>query len=95
MKPLPDNWLEPFEPLPQLPQDEWCNLVKDEPQDEYPWPSESMESGSLFGPDADKLFERPLDDASSEWFDEQEEKWSLRDEGRSDGQGESYAERNT
>ncbi len=72
-QPLPDNWLEPFEPLPQLP--------------------ESMEPG-IFGPDADKQFERPLDDASADWFDEQDEKWSLRDEGRSDGQGESYSERN-
>ena len=34
-------------------------------------------------------------EATCEWFDEQEVRWSLRDEGRNpDGTGESYAERN-
>ncbi len=91
MRPLPDNWLEPFEPLPQFSESGWNWQMK--PQAESMEP-ESMETGSLFGSDADKLFERPLDDASAEWFDEQEDRWSLRDDGRSDGQGESYAERN-
>ncbi len=92
MRPLPDNWLETFEPLPQLPESmERMPILPLNPAD---WPSVE-EQRAYWDTKADKQFERPIDDASADWFDEQEEYWSLRDDGRSDGQGESYSERNT
>ncbi len=75
MKPLPDNWLAPFEPLPQLSESmeqsypAVCNIcgrkatltikqfahwVTDHNCASQP---ESMEPGSLFGKEADRLFE--------------------------------------
>ncbi len=57
MRPLPKNWLEPFEPLPQVKA--WSIFT--DAKDRHTWKrereAESMELGSLFGPDADKLFE--------------------------------------
>jgi hypothetical protein len=41
--------------------------------------------------------QRELEDRKPDWpsVDEQEEHWRSLDDGRSDGQGESFAERNT
>ncbi len=64
MKPLPDNWLAPFEPLPQFSETGWNWQMKPQP--------ESMEPGSLFSKEADRQFEhQPApDEAHDAWIND-------------------------